>query len=136
MRADETAEDGMEAHHVKIGAVDDPGANFPGLAEANHGETDGGELAEGAECFDARAQVLNFRHGEWDLPRADTRRALLDINEAVLVAVDQRPQQHAAHQAKDGGVGANAQRQREHHGDRKPLGARQRAERYSQIAKE
>src|SRR5713101_4673088 len=51
--ADETAEDGMEAHHVKIGAVNDAGANFPGLAEADHGETDGGELAEGAECFDA-----------------------------------------------------------------------------------
>src|SRR5713101_7133891 len=51
--ADETAEDGMEAQHVYIGAVNDAGANFPGLAEADHGETDGGELAEGAECFDA-----------------------------------------------------------------------------------
>src|SRR4029077_16739732 len=34
LRTDETAEDGMEAHHVKIGAVHDAGANFPGLAEA------------------------------------------------------------------------------------------------------
>src|ERR1700747_1463515 len=40
LRADETAEDRMEAHHVKIGAVNDSGANFPGLAEADHGETD------------------------------------------------------------------------------------------------
>src|SRR6266851_9048734 len=33
LRADETAEDGMKAHHVKIGAVNDAGANFPWLAE-------------------------------------------------------------------------------------------------------
>src|SRR5260370_9129147 len=38
-RADETTEDGMEAHHVKIGAVNDAGANFPGLAEPAHGES-------------------------------------------------------------------------------------------------
>src|SRR5216684_5273758 len=53
LRADETAEDGTEAHYVKIGPVNDASANFPGLAEADHGETDGGELAERAECFDA-----------------------------------------------------------------------------------
>src|SRR5260370_4414273 len=34
--ADETTEDGMEAHHVKIGAVNDAGADFPVLAEADH----------------------------------------------------------------------------------------------------
>src|SRR6266849_4564562 len=127
LRADETAEDGMEAHHVKIGAVNDASANFPGLAEADHGETDGGELAEGAKRFDACAQVLNFRHGEWDFPGAETRRALLYINEAVLVPVDERPKQHAANQAEDGGVGADAQRQSEHHGDRKPFGSSERA---------
>ena len=126
----------MEAHHVKIGAVNDAGANFPGLAEADHSETHGGELAEGAERFDASAQVLNFRHGEWDFPGADTRRALFNINEALLVAVDERPKQHAANQAEDGGVGADAECQREHHGDRKPFGSRERTECHSQIVKE
>ena len=47
---------------AEIKAVNDAGTNFPGLAEADHGETDGGELAEGGEGFDACAQVLNFRH--------------------------------------------------------------------------
>src|SRR5713101_3751129 len=107
LRADETAEDGMEADHLKIGAVNDTGTNFPGLAKADHGETDGGELAERAECLDACAQVLNFRHGEGDLPGADTRRALMDIDEALLVAIDERPKQHAANQAEDGGVSAD-----------------------------
>jgi hypothetical protein len=61
---------------------------------------------------------------------------LLDVNEAILVAVDKRAEEHAADQAKDGGVGADAERQREHHGDGKPLGARERAERNFQITKE
>src|SRR5260370_22471253 len=116
----------MEAHHVKIGAVNDAGANFPWLAEADHGETNGGELAEGANCFDACTQVVNFRNGEWDLPGADTRRALLDVNEAVLVAVDEGPQEHATYQTEDGGVGGHAHRQREHHGDGNPFAACER----------
>src|SRR5713101_5431722 len=135
-RADETTEDGMEAHHVKIGAVNDAGANFPGLAEADHGESYGGELAEGAECFDACAQVLNFRHGEWDAPGADTRRALLDVNEAVLVAVDERLEEDAAHQAEDRRVRADSQGQREYHGERQPLGALQRTDREPHVTQE
>src|SRR5712692_5527375 len=91
LRADETPEDGMEAYHLKIGAVNDAGSNFPGLAEADHRETDGGELAERAERLDASAQVLNFRHGEGDFPGAKPWRALLDVNQAVLIAVDERP---------------------------------------------
>src|SRR5713226_3732701 len=136
LRADETAEDGMKAHHVKIRAVNDAGANFPGLAEADHGETDGGELAEGGECRDACTQVVNFRHGEWDAPGADTRRALLDVNEAVLVAVDERPEEHATYQTEDGGVGTDAQRQREHHGDYQPFAARERTGREFHVVHE
>src|SRR5260370_42142332 len=116
----------MEAHHGEIGAVSDANANFPGLAEADHGETYDGELAEGAECFDDCAQALNFRHGEWDAAGADTRRALLDVNEAVLVAVDERLEKHAAHQAEDRGVRADSQGQREYHGDFQPFAARER----------
>src|SRR5216683_4111967 len=136
LRADETTEDGMEAHHVEIGAVNDAGANFPGLAEADHGETDGGELAEGAYGFDACAQVLNFRHGEWDAPGADARRALLDVDQPVLVTVDERPQQDPAHQTEDRGVRSDAQRQREHHRERQPFGALQRTDREPHVTQE
>src|SRR5713226_9929580 len=135
-RADEATEDGMEAHHVEIGAVNDAGANFPGLAEADHGETDGGELAEGAYGFDACAQVLNFRHGEWDAPGANARRALLDVNEPVFITVDKRPQQDPAHQTEDRGVRPDAQRQREHHGERQPFGALQRTDREPHVTQE
>ena len=40
-------------------------------------------------------------------------RALTDVDQPLLVAVDQRPQQHAADDAEDRGVGADAQRQRQ-----------------------
>ncbi len=49
------------------------------------------------------------------------------VDEAVFVAIDERAEEHTAHQGKDGGVGADAQRQRERNGDGKALGARQRA---------
>src|SRR5580704_4217111 len=119
----------MEAHHFKIRAVYDAGANFPGFAEADHGETDGRELAERAECLNACAQVLNFRHGEWDFTGADTGRALMDVNEALLVTVHERAQEDAAHQAEDSCVGANAESQGENDGDSEPLGAGERTKR-------
>src|SRR6267143_4164742 len=136
LRADETAEDRMEAHHVKIGAVNDGGANFPGLAEADHGETDGGELAKGGKGFDACAQVLNFRYGEWDAPGANARCSLFDVDQPVFVAVDERPQQHTANQAENRRVRPDTQRQREHHSERQPFGAPQRADRELHVTQE
>ena len=44
---------------------------------------------------------------------ADARRALADVNQPVLIAIDQRPQQHAAHQRENRRVGADPERQRE-----------------------
>ena len=60
------------------------------------------------------------------LSNADAARALADVDQPVLVAIDERPQQHAAHQAEDGGVGSDAERQGENHGDRKSFGAQER----------
>ena len=77
---------------------------------------------ERAQGFNAGAQILDFGHGKRGVVVADARRALADVDQPVLVAVDERLEQHAAHQGEDGGVGANAQRQRQHHGDRQPFG--------------
>jgi hypothetical protein len=46
-----------------------------------------------------------------------------------------KPQEHAAHQREDGSIGADAQRQRQHHLERKPFGSSERAHRNSQIVK-
>ena len=51
---------------------------------------------------------------------ADAGGALSDIDQPVLVAVDQRLEQDSAHQRENGSVRADAERQRENHGDRQP----------------
>ena len=67
---------------------------------------------------------------------ADARRALADVDEPVLVAVDERPQQHAADDAEDGGVGADAERQREDDGDGQALDPGERPEGEPEIGEE
>src|SRR5579863_8965168 len=49
LRADETPKDRTESDHIKIGTVNDAGANFPWFSEADHRETNCGELSKGAE---------------------------------------------------------------------------------------
>ena len=77
--------------------------------------------------FDAAAQILDFGDGEVGVVDAEAAGALADIDEAVLVAIDERAQEHAADQAEDGGVGADAEREREDYGDRQPFGSGQGA---------
>ena len=50
-------------------------------------------------------------------------RALPDVDQPILVIVDERAQQHAPHDAEDGGVGADAERQRQDDGDRQSFDA-------------
>ena len=60
----------------------------------------------------------------------------MDKNEPVFVTVDERPQKHAPHQRENGRVGADAEGQREHHGDYQPFAARQRPDREFQVVHE
>src|SRR5260370_15802163 len=76
---------------------------------------------------------MSVWHGEGYFPGADTRSDLVDIDEALLVAIDERPKEHAAYQAEDSGVGADAQRQREHHSGCQSFAARQGPHRKSQV---
>jgi hypothetical protein len=56
----------------------------------------------------------------------DARRALTDVDQAILVAVDQGPEEHAADDAEDRGVGADAERERHDDGGGQALGAQKR----------
>ena len=60
---------------------------------------------------DARAQVVDLRHRERGVVGADALGALADVDQAVFVLVHQRTKQHAADDAEDGGVGADAEGQ-------------------------
>ena len=64
------------------------------------------------------------------------RRALADVDQPVLVAVDERPQQHAADDAEDGGVGADAERQREDDGEAQALDPAKRTDGETQVGNE
>src|SRR6266700_2733548 len=136
LRPDETPKDRVEAYYVEVVAADDAGLDLAGFTKADHGETEGGEIAERGQGFHAGAQILDFGDGKCRIVVADARGALADVDQPVLVAVDERLEQHAAHQREDRGVGADAQRQRQHHGDRKPFGSIERPDCNSQIANE
>ena len=76
---------GAEAHHLEVGPADDSCAHRARLAEAEHGELDGGEVAERAERFHARLQVPQLGDREVSVLHADALRALADVDEPVLV---------------------------------------------------
>ena len=116
LRAKEPPQGRAQPHHLEIRPADDAGADRARLAEAEHGELDGGEIAEGADRLDPGFQVAQLGDREVRVGHPDAWRALADIDEPVLIAIDQRPQQHAADDAENGGVGADAQRQREDDG--------------------
>ena len=59
---------------------------------------------------------------------AEAGRALTDVDQPILVAIDQRPQQHAADDAEDRGVGADAERERDDDGGGEAFGAQERAQ--------
>ena len=124
---EQAAERGMKTHHIEIRATDNTGANFARLAEADHGETDDGEIAEFFDGFDIGLDVLNFRNGEVGVVDADTLGTLADIDDAVFVAIVERAKEDAADDAKDGSVGADAERESDDDGDRETFTAPQGA---------
>ena len=52
----------------------------------------------------------------------------LDVDQPLLAAIDERAHQHAADDAEDRGVGADAERERDHDGGGEALRAQQRAQ--------
>ena len=78
-------------------------------------------------------QVAELGHREVRVLDADAARALADVDQPVLVAVGERPQQHAADDAEDGGVGADAEREREDDGDGQALDPGERPQREAEI---
>ncbi len=88
LRSDEATEHRTKPHHIEIGAADDATLNGTRLAEADHGEVHGREVAKGAQGFRARAQVLYLGYGERCVIVADAGGALSDIDQPVLVTVD------------------------------------------------
>ena len=135
LRSDQTAENRTQTHYVKIVAADHAAVNHARFAQSDHSKVHLREIAELVQGADASLDILNFGHGKRGVVLSAGGCALANIDEAVLVAVDERLEQHSAHQREDRGVRADAQRQREDHNSREAFAAHQRVERNPQIAK-
>ena len=132
-RPQQPAENGVEAHHLEVGPAHHSRAHLAGLAEAHEREGDRREVAERDEAAHALAQIHDLGHREGRVLGADAVRRLADVDEPVLVPVREGLEQHAPHQAEDGGVGPDAQGQREDHGDRQALAAPERPRREAEV---
>ena len=77
------------------------------------------------------ADVRNLRNRERGVVHLQTRRALLDVNQAILIAIHQRAQQHASQNAENGRVRANAERQRQGYRHPQRRGPSHRTQGYS-----
>ena len=135
LRANQAPEHGVQPHHVEVAAVHHAALNFARLAQPDHREADDGEIAELLHRVDARFDVLDFGDGERDVVVAQPRRALPDVDQAVLVAIHQRLQKDAANERENGGIGADPESERQDDDCRHALRAHQRMECDSQIAK-
>ena len=94
------------------------------------------ELAEVGERGDPRPQVLDLRDREHHAVLPEALGALADVDQPILVAIDERPQQHAPDDAEDRGVGADAERQGDDHRDGQSLGPGQRPEGIAKVGEE
>ena len=136
-RTEQPAEHRAQPHDVEVRAADHAGADDARLAEADHRELDGREVAERASSVLTRACRSRISGTEkLAFSTAEAGRALADVDQPVLVAVDERPQQDAAHDAEDRGVGADAERQGDDDGDGQPLDPGQRPQGETEIGVE
>ena len=134
--AEQSAEDGAQAHDFEVVAIDDASGNGARLAEALHGEVDFGKRAELGDGFEVLAQVVDFGNGEGGVYGMQAGCALANVEEAGFVAIGEGAQQHGADDGEDGGVGADAEGEREGHGDPEGGDAGEGANSDSEITKE
>ena len=119
----------MKAHDLEVRAADDAGADLPRLAEADHREADLREVADTRHRLQTAPKIEDLGDRERRVLVVAAGRALADVDQPAFVAIDQRTQQHAANDAENRRVGADSQRERQHHGSRQSLGTGQRTER-------
>src|SRR5215471_4107848 len=60
LRTNKAPKHRMKTHHIKVGSADHARADFAGLAQPDHRETDHREVAEFTEALDAVAQILEL----------------------------------------------------------------------------
>ncbi len=135
-RIDQPPAHRTETHHFEVRAADDAGPDDAGLAEPDHRERDRREITKRGQRLDASLEVAQLWYREVGVLDPFAARGLTDVDQPLLVTVRQRPQQDAADDAEDGGVGADAQCERDHHGDGQPLDAAQGPQSVAEVSKQ
>ncbi len=98
-----------------------------------------GARVEGADVVErvvALSKLDELRAVDRKLIEPQLREPAADQNELARARIRQRPKQHAVDDAEDRGVGADAERQREHGDDREAGRARQSANRVARVLRE
>src|SRR5262249_12301891 len=126
----------MQAHDLEVVAIHDAGFHFAGLAEADHGESNGGKVTEGAERLHAGFEINDFGDREPSVLDAEAHGALANVNKAVFVAIDEWSQKDSAHQAEDGGIGADTESEGQDNRQRQAFCTSERSRGNRQILKE
>src|SRR4029453_1411586 len=85
---------------------------------------------------DALFEVVDFWYRERHVVSADARRALTDVDQAIFVAIDERPEKHAPDDAEDRRVGADAQCERDDDCCGEALGASESAQSEPNVLRE
>ena len=114
---------GGETHHVEVVAGHEadghPHRVLLPLQRVDHPRVFG----DPGEALGALAEVGDLGNGEVDVVAAGSLDRVTDVDEAIAVLVGKGPQQHAAHDAEDGGVRANPESEGEDDGDREAASA-------------
>ncbi len=120
------AERRSDAHHLEV---------IPAHADRRHalrlaiGHERRYPRAHHRELFEAAAPLAPVEdRREPDVRREPREVAIAERDEALRLRVRQRPQQHGVDDGEDGGVGADAERQRDKRGGREPRGPPQHPE--------
>src|SRR5262245_20848636 len=113
LRSDQASEHRTQSHHIEIRPVDYAAIDFARLAQPADREIDSREVTKFPQRLDPSLQVLNFQNRPRIVFGTCARRALPDINQPVFIAIDQGLDEHAPHEGENGGVGANAECQRD-----------------------
>lgn len=82
--------------------------DFTCLAESLSCEVDGRKGAEVADGLQVGTYVSDLRNRERGIFHLQAGRPLLDVNQAIFIAIHQRTQQHTPDNAEDGRVRAYA----------------------------
>jgi hypothetical protein len=135
-RVEQTTPFRAQSHHFKVRPADDAGANHARLAEPDHRELDGREVAERRQGFNLALQVAQLRNRELHVVDPNAGCALAQVNQSILVAIDQRAQQNALNHAKNRRIGADAQCQRDDDGDGQPFHAAERTNGEAEVGEE